>query len=331
MTRNYWMQEMLNGRRETCAHLPSPVQHLSNLLTLALCLLAPLSLADAPAGEIRLTDDTGHTLVLDKPASRIVSLAPNITETLFAVGAGSQIIATVDHSDYPQAALDIPRIGTYTKINRESLVALEPDLVIAWETGNGPDVVAHLRRLGLPVFAIEPRTLTDIATSLRQFGTLSGRDAEGEAAALAFLERHEALRRRYQNAAPVTVFYQVWNQPLLTLNDDHLIAQVIHLCGGANVFGDAGPMVPVINTETVLRADPQVIIASGMGEERPDWVDQWRRWSTLTAVRNGHLFFIPPSLVQRQTVRILEGAEMMCDFLQHARDDPHSDAQEVQP
>jgi len=298
---------------------------------MALCLLALPLLANANQAIIQLTDDMGHTLVLDKPASRIVSLAPNITETLFAVGAGQQIVATVDHSDYPKAALDIPRIGTYTKINRESLVALDPDLVIAWETGNGSDVVAHLRHLGLPVFAIEPRSLTDIATTLRQFGILSGRDAEGEAAAQAFLERHETLRSRYQNAEPVTVFYQVWNQPLLTLNDDHLIAQVIHLCGGDNVFGDAGPMVPVINTEMVLRVDPQVIIASGMGEERPDWVDQWRRWSTLTAVRNGHLFFIPPSLVQRQTARILEGAGMMCDFLQQARDDRHHNSQETQP
>lgn len=296
------------------------------LCAMALCLLALPLLANANQAIIQLTDDMGHTLVLDKPASRIVSLAPNITETLFAVGAGQQIVATVDHSDYPEAALDLPRIGTYTAINQESLVALEPDLVIAWETGNGSDIVAQLRHLGLPVFAIEPRTLSDIATTLRQFGTLSGRDEAGEAAAQAFLERHHSLRDRYQQAAPVSVFYQVWNQPLLTLNDDHLIAQVIHLCGGVNVFGDAGPLVPVINTETVLRADPQVIIASGMGEERPDWVDQWRRWPSLTAVRNDHLFFIPPSLVQRQTVRILDGAQMMCDFLHQARND-----QENQP
>ena len=151
------------------------------------------------------------------------------------------------------------------------------------------------------------------------FAALAGRDAEGAAAARAFRARLERLRAAHRDSAPVTVFYQVWNQPLLTLNDGHLIADVIRLCGGTNIFGDAAPLVPVVNTETVLRADPEVVIASGMGEERPDWVDEWRRWPSLRAARNGHLYFIPPSLLQRHAPRILDGAESLCRLLEQAR------------
>ncbi|MFA5494353.1 MAG: cobalamin-binding protein [Porticoccaceae bacterium] len=295
---------------------------------LALLAILLLAVAATARAEIRLVDDLGHTLVLAEPARRIVSLAPNITESLFAVGAGKLIVATVNYSDYPEAALAIPRIGTYDKINRESLVAMDPDLVIAWESGNGPEVIDHLRRLGLPVFVTEPRRLEDIASLLRNFATLTGLDAQGRQAADTFTARLDHLRGLYSDAEPVSVFYQVWNQPLLTLNDGHLIADVIRLCGGVNIFADAGPLVPVVNTETVLRADPDVIIASGMGEERPDWVDAWRRWPSLRAAQNDQLYFIPPSLVQRNSTRILDGAELMCRYLNQAR---HSATEEPRP
>lgn len=294
------------------------------ILMVIFSLAAPAFATATDAGEIRLVDNLGDTLVLDKPARRIVSLAPNITESLFAVGAGEHIVATVSYSDYPEEALAIPRIGTFTKINRESLVAMNPDLVIAWDSGNGIDVINHLKSLGLPVYVTEARTFEDIADNLRDFGILSGHAAEGKAAADAFRKRYHQLRARYANAAPVSVFYQVWNQPLLTINDGHLIADVIRLCSGVNIFADAGPRMPVVNTETVLRADPDVIIASGMGEERPDWVDAWRQWPSLKAAQNGQLYFIPPSLLQRHSTRILDGAALMCQYLDQARQTPSS-------
>lgn len=298
------------------------------ILMVLFSLAAPALSAAAEEGEIRLVDNLGDTLVLDKPARRIVSLAPNITESLFAVGAGEHIVATVSYSDYPEEALAIPRIGTFTKINRESLVAMNPDLVIAWDSGNGIDIINHLKSLGLPVYVTEARTFGDIADNLRDFGILSGRATEGMAAAEGFRKRYHQLRTRYASAAPVSVFYQVWNQPLLTINGGHLIADVIRLCGGVNIFADAGPRMPVVNTETVLRADPDVIIASGMGEERPDWVDAWRQWPSLKAAQNNQLYFIPPSLLQRHSTRILDGAELMCQYLDLAR---QISSQESQP
>ena len=274
------------------------------------------------AADIRLTDDTGHEIRLERPARRIVSLAPHITETLFAAGAGDKVVATVSYSDYPEAAKALPEVGSYDRISLESLVATAPDLVLAWRSGNGDDVVRRLRQLGLTVYVSEPRRLVDIAATLRKYATLAGTSSTGEAAADAFERRLASLRQTYSHRAPVAVFYQVWNDPLLTLNGEHLISDVIRLCGGRNIFADARPLVPIANIESIVSADPEVIIASGMGEERPEWVDAWRRWPGLRAVKENHLYFIPPSLLQRHSPRILQGAERLCRFVATAREEP---------
>ncbi|MFA5630098.1 MAG: cobalamin-binding protein [Porticoccaceae bacterium] len=288
-------------------------------MTRLLGLFTLLALAAVARAEIRVVDDLGHELTLDRPATRVVSLAPNITESLFAVGAGGLIVATVNYSDYPEEALLIPQIGAFNRVNIESVVGYKPDLVLATHSGNGGEVIERLRALGLKVYAADPRRLEGIARNLSDFAALTGRGAEGAAAADRFSARLGRLRATYAGAAPVTALYQVWNDPLTTVNDKHMIADLIRVCGGVNAFGEAIPLLPVISVEAVLKADPQVIIASGMGEERPDWVDQWRRWPSLTAVRDNHLYFIPPSLLQRYSVRILDGAEQMCGFLQQAR------------
>jgi iron complex transport system substrate-binding protein len=117
----------------------------------------------------------------------------------------------------------------------------------------------------------------------------------------------------------VTVFYQIWDRPLMTVNDHHLISDAIRLCGGRNVFGGLAQLAPTIGVEGVLAADPEVIVASGMGESRPDWLDQWKRWPRLAATAAGNLYFIPPELIQRHTPRILDGATRLCGFLEEAR------------
>ena len=113
--------------------------------------------------------------------------------------------------------------------------------------------------------------------------------------------------------------YQIWNEPLMTLNGKHIVSDVITLCGGTNVFGTAAPLVPYVSIEAVLQADPQVIIASGNDAGRPKWMQMWDDWPAITAVRNGHVFAIPPDLMQRHSVRILDGAELLCGFLDQAR------------
>ncbi len=269
--------------------------------------------------EIRVVDDRDREVVLEKPAERVVALAPHIAESLFAIGAGDQLVATVSHSDYPEEARDVPRVGTYDKVNYESLVARQPDLVLAWNSGNGPEIITRLEELGFTVYATEPRKLEGIARALRHYGQLTGREEQAGEVADEFRGTLARLRRNYGTREPVSVFYQVWNDPLLTLNDEHMISDVLRLCGGRNVFADSHPMVLNISVESVLRRDPQAIIASGMGEARPEWLDDWRQWPSLQAVENDHLYFVDPSLVQRHSTRILQGAQRICEFLDRTR------------
>jgi iron complex transport system substrate-binding protein len=268
---------------------------------------------------IRLTDSVGREVRLNKPAERIVSLAPHITEILFAAGAGEQIVGAVSYSDYPEQAKEIPRVGSYDNISYESVVALNPDLVIVWKSGNGEEVAERLEYLGLPMYVGEPRKLEDVAQSLRDYGQLSGNNKQGNIAANQFLAKLAELKNAYSEQQQVGVYYQIWNEPMMTMNGEHLISDVIRLCGGRNVFAEALPLVPRISVESVVRANPQVIIASGMGQARPEWLDDWRDWSAIDAVHNKHLYFIPPELLQRHTPRIIQGAEQMCSFLAQAR------------
>jgi len=284
-----------------------------------LLLLGCLALVDAALAQVSVRDDAGRDVVLAAPARRIVSLAPHVTELLFAAGAGERVVGAVEYSDYPEAAKAIPRVGGYEGLDLETITALAPDLVVAWTTGNPPGQVQKLKKLGFAVFESEPRRIADIPGSLERLGRLAGSVAAAAQAAQAFRVGHERLRREYSGRAEVSVFYQIWNRPLMTVNGEHLISDVMSVCGARNVFADLPVLAGKVSLEAVIAADPEVIVASGMGAQRPEWLAEWRRWPRLTAVQRGNLFSIPPALIQRHTPRILQGAEQMCTVVQTAR------------
>ncbi|CAG0933438.1 MAG: Vitamin B12-binding protein [Rhodocyclaceae bacterium] len=277
------------------------------LLAAACCTAA----AAADAG----TNEAGPT----RAARRIVSLSPHITENLFAIGAGSRVIGTVEYSNYPEGAKNIRQIGSYEKVDLEAVAALQPDLVLAWESGNSASHVARLRAIGLNVVVTEARRIEDVAAGLERLGALAGAAVGARAVAAAFRERLSALRARYAGQPTVRVFYEVWNQPLMTVGGSQIISSAIRLCGGENVFAALKPMAAAVTVEAVLAADPEAIVASGMGEERPEWLDEWRRWPGLMAVSRDNLFFVHPDLLQRHTPRILDGIERLCQHLETAR------------
>lgn len=279
--------------------------------------VASLLWAIQATAEIVVTDDAGQQLTLAQPASRIVSLAPHITELLYAGNAGDRVIATVEYSNFPESAKELPRIGSYAAFDLERILTFKPDLAIAWGSGNPPGQVEQLKRLGIPVFVSEPKRLEDIPANLRRIGQLAGRPTE--AAARGFEKRLAALRERYKNERPIRVFYEIWNQPLMTIGRAHVISAVIELCGGRNVFDSINQPAATVELEAVLRADPEAIVASGMDEARPEWLDAWRRWPRLRAVQSDHLIFVPPDILQRHTPRILEGAERLCRALDTVR------------
>ena len=284
----------------------------------------PLWASDNSGGmpdDIVVTDFSDRVVTLSKPAQRIVALAPHIVENIFSAGAGHSIVGTVAYADYPEAAKSIPRVGNIQGFSIEAIVALEPDLVIVWRSGHSNNVTQQLMDLGLTVYVDEPRVLEDVAKAIRDVGVLTAHQKESDVVAGQFLEKLQGLRQQYTQQQPVSVLYQVWDKPLQTLNGQHIISDVIRLCGGRNSFADAVVIAPKISVESVLERNPDVIVASGMGEERPDWLDAWLQWTSLSAVQNQHLFFIPPDLIQRHTVRMLQGAQQLCEQLTRVRKD----------
>ncbi|MCG7599897.1 cobalamin-binding protein [Halomonas sp. McH1-25] len=279
--------------------------------------LAPLA---APArAEVCAVDDSDQRVCLDRPAERIATLSPGATELAYAAGAGDKVVAVVSYSDYPPEAKQVTSVGSHTRLDLERLIALEPDLAIGWVTGNPDEQLAKLDTLGIPVFMIEPRTFEGVSSAIERLAALAGTESRGRAEAQAFRQGMAELAERYAEADPVPVFYQVWDEPLMTVNDAHLIGEVISLCGGRNVFGGLERLVPRIGTEAVLAANPEAIVAGGMGEENRDWLTAWEAYPELTAVERDNLFFVPPSLIQRPTPRLLEGSRLFCEKLEEAR------------
>lgn len=292
------------------------------LLLVTLGLINLTSAAGANAGAppaISVRDYNNDLVSLNAPARRVIALAPHIVENLYSAGAGDTLVGAVDYCDYPVQAQTVTRVGSISSHSLEAMLALKPDLVIAWDSGNSGKVITKLKALGVPVYASDPVQLEDVARSIRDFGVLTGRQTGAEQAARDFLAQLDALRQRYSASERLSVLYEVWNSPLQTLNGEHIISDVINLCGGDNAFADAPVIAPKISIESVISRDPDVIIASGMGEQRPDWLDDWQAWPGLSAVRNGNLFFIPPDIIQRHTARILQGAAQMCAHLERAR------------
>lgn len=283
-------------------------------------LAAALALVGAAAkAEINLADDTGRTLVLAQPARRVISLAPHMTELMFAAGAGSQVVGTVEYSNYPEAAKAIPRIGDSALLDLERIVALKPDLILVWEHGNAQRQLDKLLNLGIPVFYNQSDRLPQVARSVEKLGRLAGTEAIASKVAGTFVAREAELRERYAARPPVRVFYQIWERPLMTVNNDHLISDVIRLCGGQNVMGELRQLVPVISTEAVLEADPEVIAGATAEPKMRGNLDNWKAWPHVLAVKRDNLFVIHADLISRATPRVLDGVQQMCENLDKAR------------
>ena len=268
-------------------------------------------------------DDEGKSVTLTKPAERIISLAPHITESLFAAGAGDKIIGAVSYSDYPEEAKKIPRVGGYPSIDIEQIVSLKPDLVIVWSSGNNTNQIEKLLTLGLTVFNSDPKVPEDIANTLLRFGVLAGTEAVSKNASAEFLKHYRSLQKKYSHKEKVKTFYQIWNKPLMTINGQHLISDIIDLCGGVNVFTDLKSLTPKISIEAVIATNTDVIIAGGMGKAKPEWMKEWYPWKQIPAVKNKNVFFVEPSLLQRVGPRILLGADQLCSLLDEARNKGH--------
>jgi len=276
-------------------------------------------LAAAATAAIRVPHDSGGEVVLDSPARRIVSLAPHLTELLYAAGAGDHLVATVAFGDYPEPARRLPRVGSSRALDLERIVALRPDLVVAWSSGNGTRPIAALRALGISVYENEPATLADIPGTIERLGALAGTSDVAAIAAGAFRQRLGMLIERYAGREPVSVFHQVWNPPLLTVNGHHPISDLMRVCGGRNVFAHLPALTPAVTIEAVIAVDPEVITTAAISADQAGALELWRRWPSLTATRRDNFLVLHPDVVSRHGPRILDGASKLCEALETAR------------
>lgn len=284
---------------------------------LALAVLGVAASACAGAA-ITVQDDAGNTITLAKPAQRVISTAPHITELLFAAGGGERVVGVMSYSDYPEAAKRLPVIGSDATIDMERLLALRPDLLVVWQTGNTERQLAQLKSLGIPVFYSEPKRLDEVATSLTRLGQLLGQDATAQAAARDYRQKIAKLNADYAQRAPVRVFYQIWEKPLFTLNGEHIVSDALRVCGGRNVFGALKVTAPSVSTEAVLQENPEAIV----GGERHDGqsgINIWKPYKGLLAVQRNNLFMLDSELMVRASPRIADGVAVLCEKLETAR------------
>lgn len=282
--------------------------------------LLTLAAAATPVrADVVVTDDTGRVVQLPAPARRIVSLAPHATELLFAAGAGRRVVGVSAFSDYPQAARGLPQVSGGMRLDMERILALKPDLAVGWRTGNTRADLDKLAALGIPVFFAEPKHLDAVPATLLRLGRLAGSEREAATAAAAYRDELARLRVRYRERRPVRVFIEISMQPLMTLNRAHLTSDLLALCGGHNIFAAYDLIAPEVSVEAVMLQDPDAILFSdelGTAEGVRDW---WNERVSLRAVRAKRVYVVPATLVLRQSPRVLQGAQYVCEALDAAR------------
>ena len=250
---------------------------------------------------------------------RIIALAPHIVESLYAIGAGEQIIGTTAHADYPKAAENILRVGNYARLQIEKIIQLKPDVIIAWKTGNPMDDLARLEKYQLKVVYSHPQILEDVANELIMLGKITGRVAVANSVAKKYLLNLQKIKQKYATQNKVRVFYELWSRPLRTVANKAWPQQQIELCGASNPFADAQDDYPSVGLEQVLVTLPQVVIQPGQhSADSPDGLN-WPQWQHIPAVKNNFIFHPNADKAHRMTIRMLDEVVVLCEQIDAAR------------
>ncbi len=284
-----------------------------------LLLLSSLASLAANAAPLRVTDDLGGIVTLPAPAARIVSLSPGGTEMLFAAGAGSHVIATVEYADEPAAAKRVPRIGDVVSIDIERLVAMHPDVVVVWPGGGSGADLGKIGKLGIPLYRQQADTLAALPDSLRRLGRLAGTEAIADRSATALATRLRAIAAQYAGQPPVTAFIQVWSHPLYTVGGKQLMTDAFALCGVRNVFADLKEASPVVEIEATIARNPDLIVAVTETAAAAQWLEEWRRFPSMQAVKSGRLVSFQDVRLVRLGPSAVEATEALCKSLAAAR------------
>jgi iron complex transport system substrate-binding protein len=275
-------------------------------------------LAGAAAAAVAVRDDAGHTLRFEQPVRRVVAFAPHLAELVFAAGAGDRLVGVMRYTDFPPEAERLPVVGDAFAVNLEAVAMLKPELLLVWSSGLNPRQQQAVRGLGIPVYDSDSATVEGIAQTLQRLGRLLGSAVAADAAARDTRARWAALQVRYASRRPVRVFYQLWDEPLMTVNRKHLIAQAITACGGVNVFAAEAALTPTVGWEAAVAANPEVVV-SGASRDEPARLAAWQRFPRVAAVRQGHFEVLDSAAIARMSPRFVDAAMRLCELIDRAR------------
>jgi iron complex transport system substrate-binding protein len=282
-----------------------------------ICGFIAFQIASSLAASIALRDDLDRPVELKAAAQRIVTLAPFLTELVFAAGAGERVVGVSAYSDYPPEARKLPQVSTAAGFSIEAIAALEPDLVLAWRDSARPEDIDRVGRFGAAVYVASARRLDDVPRLLKAIGELTGRDVGTVAGD--YERKLEGLRRANAGKPRLAAFLEIWNRPLTTISGRHFINESLEICGAQNVFKDLDGVAPLVSWEQVYARDPEVIVGAGSAANAEEFRANWRIRDTLAAVKADRLVFVEADTIQRPTTRTPDGIARLCDRLDRVR------------
>lgn len=244
---------------------------------------------------------------------RIVSLTPHITEMLYAIGAGAQVVATDQTSDYPDEVKKLPKVANYQSLNSESLLAVKPDLVVAWGSTQAL-MQQQIQALSIPMLLLKSQHLDDLPVELRLLGEKTGHREQANQLAAQIETKFAAYRQQSQQRPKIKAFYQLWYPPLTTVASGSFIQEIMTMCGAENPFADSQAPYPQLGEEAVLAANPEIIFATQHGSD----LEHWLKWPQLAAVKHKQLYLLKADWLHRLSPRILLGIEQMCNKVEIA-------------
>ena len=285
-------------------------------LALVLALLAAPGFA-ATTRDVR--DDSRELVTVTTGECRIVSLAPGTTAMLYAAGAGHCLVGTIAHSDEPAEAARVPIVGDAETLDFEQLIALRPTVVVVAVDVVQRARIDRIRALKIPVYQVHVTRLADMAESVRRLGELAGTAAEARRAAAGLRAELDAIDKRYRGRKPLRVLYQIWDQPIYTIGGKHVISDALQLCGANNIFADLQTAAPAVTREAAVLRDPDLIIISAPPQSGVEWLAQWRRFPTMSAVRNDRVLPYSDERMDRMGPSVLAAAASLCELVDRAR------------
>ncbi|HCX04590.1 MAG TPA: cobalamin-binding protein [Clostridiales bacterium] len=262
---------------------------------------------------VKITDGYGREIEIEKPAEKIISLAPSMTETIFALGAGDRLVGVTTYCNYPEEAKEIDQVGDFEGPNLESVIEKNPDVVVALAMGD--DEKSKLEDAGITVFLQDPQNLGEVFDNIKKIGTILGLQEEAESLTSNMNAKKDSIVETVSNYDSKKVFYEVWSEPLMTAGPGSILDEMINLSNGENIAYDAESLYPEYSLELLIERNPEVYLTADDGFKTVEDIKNREGYENITAIKENNIYMLHPDIVSRTGPRIIEGLEMIAQAI----------------